>query len=379
MDYSDIYSEEDEEYFQPTTNEESVIEQKYIKWIQSGTEISHISSILRLEQENLNERKTVSGGYLKESKKAEKNNEDEIREKSDKEYEEEIIEMDNDFSENEKRKKDDEENVSKEELEDSNNKSINYYTFIWDEGGNDLKITGSFCNWKTQFKMNRDQSDKKFKLELPLENGVYQYKFIVDGAWKYSRKFPTIKDEIGNINNLLEYTIKNNESITPEEKIKEKQKKTEKKTKIIKKTIKTKKNAKKSRISTKTKTTKTRASTVNNKESIKIVKKDSIYQSEYPSDDDIAPLPLPNKRYYESFILESFTNQSSIGDKKFYDYYDRYGLSYSASSKPIFLLGHVNLNHLISTNHNKSNMLKNSMSFRYREKASTFIYYKKYK
>ena len=225
MDYSDIYSEEDEEYFQPTTNEESVIEQKYIKWIQSGTEISHICSILRLEQENLNERKTVSGGYLKESKKAEKNNEDEIREESDKENEEEIIEMNNDFSENEKGKKDDEENVSKEELEDSNNKSINYYTFIWDEGGNDLKITGSFCNWKTQFKMNRDQSDKKFKLELPLENAVYQYKFIVDGAWKYSRKYPTIKDEMGNINNLLEYTIKNNESITPEEKIKQKQKK----------------------------------------------------------------------------------------------------------------------------------------------------------
>jgi len=31
-------------------------------------------------------------------------------------------------------------------------------------------------------------------------------------------------------------------------------------------------------------------------------------------------LPLPNKRYYKTFKLENFTNQTSIGNKNFYDY-----------------------------------------------------------
>jgi hypothetical protein len=374
MDYSDINSEEDEELFQPTTNEESVTVPNYRKWLNSNTDISHISSIFRLEQENLNERKSESGGCLKGSKKGERLNEDIAKEKNDKKFEEEIIETDDDFSEKEQKKKSEEENSSEEGFEDSNNSNNDFYTFVWDEGGNDLKITGSFCNWKNKFQMTRDQNSNIFKIQLPLENGTYQYKFIVDGKWKYSKKNPTVKDEMGNINNYLKYTKKAKKSVTSKEKNKEKQKKSEKKNKKTKKTKNKKKNTKERRSSNKTKTEKTRASTINKE--MKMVKKNSIYQNEYPSDDDILPLPLPNKRYYEFFKLESFTNQSSIGNKLYYDYYDRYCFSYIASSKPIFLLGHVNLNHLISVNHNQSNMLKNSMSFRYREKASTFIYYK---
>ena len=62
MDYSDINSEEDEELCQQTTNEESVTVTNYRKWLNSNTDISHISSIFRLEQENLNERKSESCG-----------------------------------------------------------------------------------------------------------------------------------------------------------------------------------------------------------------------------------------------------------------------------------------------------------------------------
>ena len=39
-----------------------------------------------------------------------------------------------------------------------------------------------------------------------------------------------------------------------------------------------------------------------------MTRKNSIYQSEYPSDDDILPLPLPNEPYFESFELENYTN-----------------------------------------------------------------------
>jgi len=376
MDFSDNYTEKEEDLFHLTTNEESTKEIKYKKLLNSNTDISHISSIFRLEQENLNEKQSISD-CLKKSKKSEKNNKYKKKDKEKKiKYEEENIEIEDEFLEKEKKQKTYDENISEETFEDSNNIRKNY-TFIWDEGGNDVKLTGSFSDWKIQFQMTREQNGQIFTLQLPLGNEIYQYKFIVDGEWKYSNKYPTQVDGMGNINNILDNT--NNVLVRPKEKINQtnKKKKTIKKNKKTKK-AKSKKNTKKRRMSTKTKTTKTRASTIN-KESIKIVKKNSIYQSEYPSDDDILPLPLPNELYYESFKLESFTNQSSIGNKNYYDYYNRYYLYYIASSKPIFLLGHVNLNHLISTNHNKSNNLKNSMSFRYREKASTFIYYKKYK
>lgn len=352
MDFSDNYTEKEEDLFHLTTNEESTKEIKYKKLLNSNTDISHISSIFRLEQENLNEKQSESD-CLKESKKSEKNNKYIKKDKEEKiQYEEENNEIEDEFLEKGKKQKTYDENLSEETFEDSNNIRKNY-TFIWDEGGNDVKLTGSFSDWKIQFQMTREQNGQIFTLQLPLGNEIYQYKFIVDGEWKYSNKYPTQVDGMGNINNILDNT--NNVLVRPKEKINQtnKKKKTIKKNKKTKK-AKSKKNTKKRRMSTKTKTTKTRASTIN-KESIKIVKKNSIYQSEYPSDDDILPLPLPNELYYESFKLESFTNQSSIGNKNYYDYYNRYYLYYIASSKPIFLLGHVNLNHLISTNHNKSN------------------------
>ena len=310
MEFTEIYSEEDEEFFQPTTNkasyQEGIINTKYKKLLNSKIDINNFSSIFRLELENSNRKKSDnSTNNEKEENNNEYENEPEISEKEIKEI--------ND---------DDKKIIHEETFEDTNNTKKNH-TFIWSEGGNDVKVTGSFSDWKKKFQMTREPNEQIFKYDLPLGNEIYQYKFIVDGEWKFSKYFPT-KDD------------------------------------------------KQSRISTKTKTAKTRASTVNKEI---ITRKNSIYQSVYPSYDDI-PLPLPNKRYYASFKLEDFTNQKAIGNKQYYDYYDRYCFSYEASSRPIFILGHINLNHLISVKNNRSNMLKNSMSFRYREKASTFIYYK---
>ena len=364
MEYSDNYTEDEEEYFQQETIEEtcqeSILDTNFKKIIDSDSELSNISSIYRYENENSTDKKSE---FLNRNKSLEEYGND-PEDKSEKEYEEELIELDGKLLKNEKN---DEQNMSEETFEDSNNIRKNY-TFIWSEGGKDVKLTGSFSDWKIKFQMTRDPNENVFKYQMPLGNEIYQYKFIVDGKWKYSKNYPTKEDGNGNINNVLDNT--KNTLIQPkntknEEKIKE--------SKVPKKDTKNKKSQKKvSKLSTKTKTTKTRATTINKN---KIIKKNSIYQSEYPSEDDITPLPLPNEPYYESFKLENFSNQKSIGNKNYYDYYDRYCFSFEASSKPIFILGHVNLNHLISVKNNKSNISKNSMSFRYREKASTFIYY----
>ena len=344
MEYSDSFSEEDEEYFPPpTTNDEStrenIFETKFEKWLNSNTDISHISSIYRLENEDSrNKRVNTSKEFRNESKG-----------KNQKQLDENNIEPKDEYSPNESNQ----ENSSdvEEVVQDLNDIRKNFI-FIWSEGGNDVKITGTFSDWKVQYQMTKDPKDQIFKLELPLKKEIYQYKFIVDNVWKYSKKYPIIDDGFGNINNILDNT-KNEED-------KSKEKST---TKMIKKPKRVSTNKTKTRDSSK------------KKESKKIINNNSIYQCKYPSD-CILPQSLPNKRYYESFKLDNFSNQCSIGNKKYYSFYDNNRFSFGASSKSIFILGHINLNHLISTKNSGANILKNSMSFRYREKASTFIYYK---
>jgi hypothetical protein len=363
MEYTDYsYTEEDEDFFPPTTTEETMPENlgetKFKKWLNSDTDISNISSIYRLETETLNEKINENENTKKAKEYKKESEEKDNKEKNDNNEEEDSLKVEEEEN--------DEENLSDDDFDDFEDKRKKFI-FVWNEGGNDVKVTGSFSDWKIQFSMIKDPDTQSFKFELPLDNGTYQYKFIVDNVWKCSKNYPTVPDGSGNVNNILNFN--ENEENESDDKNEEKDKKEKKKS------TKVKSPKKKMPSMVSSVKTKTRASS-KMKESHKIIKKDSIYKSNYPSDDDISPLPLPNKRYFESFKLEKYSNQSSIGIKKYYDYYDRYCFSDGKSSKPIFILGHVNLNHLITVNHSQSNISKNSMSFRYREKSSTFIYYK---
>ena len=335
MEFSEEnYSLEEDDNFQPTlleTNADSIkevpIKANYKKWINSESDISHISNIIKLEIDTSNEQ------YLS-------NNEINQKELINNEKQKEEINNDN--------------NIQKEKKEELNNNINNKYTFIYPGEAQNVKLTGSFCDWKIKYDMIRDPNDNKFKLELPLNNQIYQFKFIVDNEWKFSSNYKTQPDNLGNINNCIDLTN------------------------YFKKEEITKKNSKdKLPLIGNENAPKTKETTSSDKEENKIIKrKESIYDCEYPSDDNIIPMPLPNKRYYKSFKLDKYSHQNSIGNQKSLNYDDKISLSYEASSKPIFLLGHVNLNHLICFKNKKMITAKNCMSFRYREKACTILYYK---
>ena len=80
------------------------------------------------------------------------------------------------------------------------------YTFIWDEGGNDVKVTGGFVHWKEFKTMTYYPEEKIFKIKIGLPKTKHEYKFIVDGAWKYNTKQPITKDNHNNINNIVDLT-----------------------------------------------------------------------------------------------------------------------------------------------------------------------------
>lgn len=75
--------------------------------------------------------------------------------------------------------------------------------FLWKEGGTDVFITGTFCNWKKKFRMHKNKNNI-FEEELLLEKGKYEFKFIVDDDWKCSSFYPQIKDNRGINNNCFD-------------------------------------------------------------------------------------------------------------------------------------------------------------------------------
>ncbi|KAL3850961.1 hypothetical protein ACJIZ3_012843 [Penstemon smallii] len=72
----------------------------------------------------------------------------------------------------------------------------------WSYGGKDVAIEGSWDDWKSRKPLQR--SGKDFSIMKVLPSGVYQYRFIVDGQWRYSPDLPWEQDETGNAYNVLD-------------------------------------------------------------------------------------------------------------------------------------------------------------------------------
>ena len=64
-----------------------------------------------------------------------------------------------------------------------------------------MYVTGSFNHWGERIPLRRSGADHVVCLNLLA--GTYQYKFIVDNEWRYAADQPTVRDEMGNINNCL--------------------------------------------------------------------------------------------------------------------------------------------------------------------------------
>ncbi|CAH9133785.1 unnamed protein product [Cuscuta epithymum] len=72
----------------------------------------------------------------------------------------------------------------------------------WSRGGNEVSVEGSWDDWKTRKPLQR--SGKDFTILKVLPSGFYQYRFIVDGQWRYSPDVPFVTDDAGNYYNVLD-------------------------------------------------------------------------------------------------------------------------------------------------------------------------------
>ena len=100
-------------------------------------------------------------------------------------------------------------NISDNNIENDNNNNNNTQNkistkFEWREGGEEVLITGSFCEWNEKFNMNKNNSNGFFELKILLPKGKYEFKFVVDGVWRCSNNYPQINDNRGNVNNYID-------------------------------------------------------------------------------------------------------------------------------------------------------------------------------
>ena len=220
-------------------------------------------------------------------------------------------------------------------------------TFEWDGGGNNVYVTGNFCNWKQFFLMKKEENGK-FILNLNLPKGKYQYKFKVDEIWKFNDKFPTI-NENGNINNIIDTTNLEINYENMEGKA-------------------------------------TRANTSNNEniensKSKKYLSKSKnnsfvrqkLYSNYIPKKDE-----FQGKVTHITFKSKSCLNfsKNKIGDNKYIEIQEKNILSDNNSYKKIAIVPNTDIDHLNIKNKINNNNIISSVPIRYRRKYTTFVYYK---
>ena len=243
----------------------------------------------------------------------------------------------------------------------------NFYTFIWDEGGENVKLIGSFSNWKQKYEMEKDEKDKIYKFSLPLNNEIYQYKFIVDGIWKCSKNQETIDDGKGNINNILDLT-----KIINKPKDEGKKKNTSKKGSKSGNKKKIKEKKKKEKKKSETNSNKENKENKDNKDNKKNKNK---YGNIYPDPNKLTE-PNHNDTIGKAFNINNLSKQKKIGNPHYYKFEVFNSYSSNKSYLNILTYRHTILNHIVFQKKLKKKINnKIGIISRYREKATTFIYY----
>ncbi|KAL0229904.1 hypothetical protein PCE1_003468 [Barthelona sp. PCE] len=77
-------------------------------------------------------------------------------------------------------------------------------TFEWNStSAHEVLLVGSFTQWERQPIPLVLQQDGTWKRTIYLKPNTYQYKFLVNGTWRYNPSENTVKDDMGNVNNFL--------------------------------------------------------------------------------------------------------------------------------------------------------------------------------
>ena len=234
---------------------------------------------------------------------------------------------------------------------DSEKSSVIPTTFEWNNGGNSVYLTGSFCKWN-QFFLMKKISPGSFILTLNLPRGNHEYKFKVDNQWKFNKKYPICNNN-GNINNILDTTKWEITVINTDER------------------------------TTAQSTNNTDTYYDSSNKNLEKIKNEYIskmkYSNKIPDKEELTEkIPAFPCHYQTCENINLFSNQKYIGNTKLLEASENNILSENLAYKKIENIHHEQINHLI-INRDKKQTKKTaicSITSRYRFKFTTFVYYK---
>ena len=242
------------------------------------------------------------------------------------------------------------------EIYDNKNKYI-YYKFEWIGEGKNVLLSGDFSdNWKTKIYMKKNEETGIFEVILPLERKKFNFKFIIDGDWVCSKQYQTTYDNHNNLNNFIDLTNFNKNSI--------------------------KKEKNQNNIN---------SITCNNQEtnnSFSTYKKEEMkkryYDCKYPLNNELNIVaPIIMTHYIYSFNIDYQSNQDFISvnpSKDFLQYKEKNFNTENNTYKKIMIWPHIKLLHSCSNLEDIKNKEKNyfriCVTNRNKHKFLTIIYYK---
>ena len=242
------------------------------------------------------------------------------------------------------------------EIYDNRNKYI-YYKFEWIGKGRNVLLSGDFSdNWKTKIYMKKNEETGIFEVILPLERKKFNFKFIIDGDWVCSKQYQTTYDNHNNLNNFIDLTNFNKNSI--------------------------KKEKNQNNIN---------SITCNNQEtnnSFSTYKKEEMkkryYDCKYPLNNELNIVaPIIMTHYIYSFNIDYQSNQDFISvnpSKDFLQYKEKNFNTENNTYKKIMIWPHIKLLHSCSNLEDIINKEKNyfriCVTNRNKHKFLTIIYYK---
>jgi hypothetical protein len=95
---------------------------------------------------------------------------------------------------------------------------MNEYIFEYNSSINnlDISVAGSFNNWN-KIKMNWNKNKKMYYYKIFLQDGFWEYKYIINNQWIYDENYPIIITKEGYINNFLIIMLRENQTNRCEE------------------------------------------------------------------------------------------------------------------------------------------------------------------
>ena len=250
-------------------------------------------------------------------------------------------------------------------------------TFEWEKEEKDtVYLTGSFCNWRQFFIMQKN--DNIYKITIPLPKALHKFKFRINEIFYTNKKYPIMKDGDNNCNYIdtsesdnKQSSIKNNKKFSDDNSDNENKSDNESDISESNSSSDSNSNSYDDELEVEERIFRKRKKRI---KKMKKIKYSQIFPKKINLNNYAPDVPYS---YNYMYNIEVISKQRLIGKRKYYEPKENNMLGDNCSYKKIGVLPAVEINHIHSNDSIISGERVLCSSFtRYRNKFITYLYYK---